>query len=334
MNKEDIKFFRDCLLIDSTSGKERRLGEWLFNHLGTAHNAIEKFEVGDGTLNIRCSWGTPRVYLCTHYDTVPPYIEPTFLDDRITGRGTCDAKGQIMSMWMACQELQSTGVTDFGLLLLAGEETGSFGAKAYDCAFPGAEAVIVGEPTGNRMVKASKGTRSFTVTIHGKPCHSGYPHLGESAVLKFVDFVDRLRKAEFPVDPVLGETTWNIGKLVSDNPQNILSAGVTFRIYFRTTFASEATIPALMESLLPAASDITDNGGDSPLNYFTIPGFDTTVVAFGSDAPQLKKFPKKILCGPGSIEVAHTEREYICYSDIDKASEQYVQFVKYLLNNP
>lgn len=54
------------------------------------------------------------------------------------GRGTCDAKGQIFAMWEACKQLEAKGCTDFGLLLLAGEETGSFGAKAFREQHPGA----------------------------------------------------------------------------------------------------------------------------------------------------------------------------------------------------
>jgi hypothetical protein len=41
-------------------------------------------------------------------------------------------------MWEACKQLEAKGCTDFGLLLLAGEETGSFGAKAFREQHPGA----------------------------------------------------------------------------------------------------------------------------------------------------------------------------------------------------
>ena len=92
---------------------------------------VESFDVGDGTKNILVSWGSPKVVFCSHLDTVPPYISPKFSDDRVEGRGTCDAKGQIFAMWEACLELERRGCSDFALLLLAGEETGSFGAKAF-----------------------------------------------------------------------------------------------------------------------------------------------------------------------------------------------------------
>lgn len=333
VSQSDIEFFLKMLEIDSTSGKERKMAEWLVGNLKTDFNDITVQEVGDGTLNVIVKWGNPSVWFCSHCDTVPPYIPPVREGGKIKGRGTCDAKGQIFSMFMACKELEKRGYTDFGLLVLAGEETGSFGAKAYDRDFDGAEAIIVGEPTGNAMVKASKGTRSFSVTIQGEPCHSGYPHLGESAVLKFNDFLNSMKRRRFRIDPVLGETTWNIGQLHSPNPQNILSGELWFNIYFRTTFATRNSdkLWKKLTDALPAPSCSFDNGGDEPMTYFTFDDIPQTVVAFGSDAPRLTKFEKRILCGPGDIAVAHTDNEYIDIEEINMAVRQYVEFATRLL---
>ena len=56
------------------------------------------------------------------------------------------------------------------------------------------------------------------------------------------------------------------------------------------------------------------------------------VVAFGSDTPRLTKFMHKSLCGPGSISVAHTPREYVLLSDLEKACRQYKSMVINILN--
>lgn len=324
IEEKDLDLFLEMLSVDSTSGRERPMAEWLAAHLKTPGNTVETLEVGDGTLNVRCCWGKPVVWFCSHCDTVPPYIPPTRRNDRIDGRGTCDAKGQVFSMFLACRKLEEMGLTDFGLLVFAGEETGSFGAKAYDRDCPGGDVVIVGEPTGNAMVTASKGTQAFTVRIQGVPCHSGYPELGESAVDIFLDLTERLRATSFPVDPELGETTWNIGKLVSDNPQNILSPELTCRIYFRTTFVSHAMVASVMEGFASDKISVEAHGGDTPMHYLTLEGLPQTTVSFGSDAPRLSRFSRRALCGPGSIVVAHTEREFVLLQDIETAVEQYV----------
>lgn len=328
----NLDFYLEILSIESTSGSERRLAEFLAESLKTERNETELMEVGDGTLNLLVTWGKPRVLFCTHLDTVPPYIAPSVYDAdegerEFRGRGTCDAKGQLFAMWSACEELERRGESGFGLLLLAGEETGSFGAKAFRNTDKGAEYVIVGEPTDNCMVSASKGTKSFLVTLKGVPFHSGYPENGKSAVESFVDFVEELRNTSFPQDDLLGPTTWNIGKLVSDNPQNILSPEVSFRLYFRTTFASDEFVKALIPEMASRYEGMEYQafGGDTPMRYTTFDGFPSKTVAFGSDAPQLWNCDKKILCGAGSILVAHRPDEHILLSELETACGNYVR---------
>ena len=319
-----MELFRQILSFDSTSGSERELGQWLAEHLEAPF--VETFEVGDGTLNVLLRWSeTPRVVYCSHMDTVPPYIPPTFTDDRVLGRGTCDAKGQFYAMYRACQRLAAAGEKDFALLIVSGEETGSWGAKAFSKTGFTAPLLVVGEPTDNCMVSASKGTKRFDLTFTGKAFHSGYPEHGLSAVELFVDFMNALRAAGFPDDPVLGPTTWNVGHLVSDNPQNILSPELSCRLYFRTTFASDAAVVAWMRAQASDRLRVEEVGGDAPARYFTLPGFPTKPVAFGSDAPHLTGFAQKIICGPGTITVAHRDDEFLSLSDFQQAINNYVK---------
>ena len=378
----------EMLNIDSTSGRERKLADFLAERLQTSKCRLERFDVesmaGDAPESYGCpqsllfSWGEPRVLFCTHLDTVPPYIAPSFSSASaeqtlahgdgsgqcsekqsavFRGRGTCDAKGQIFAMYEACLELERRGYSDFGLLLLAGEETGSYGAKAFREAHPGAEWVIVGEPTDNCMASAAKGTKSFEVTFKGEAFHSGYPQYGNSAILYFNDFVNALRSIGFPKDDILGDTTWNIGRLTSDNPQNILSDTLTCRVYFRTTFESDQMVCNIMKNMAgpdarlrfgrPKVQDgsdivakdvapwqramtVTAFGGDSPTHFEVLDGFESKPVAFGSDAPQLTNCQKKILCGPGSILVAHRDDEHITLTDLEKAVQNYIKIYEQL----
>ena len=343
MNNLDL--FIEMLSMDSSSSRERGLSNFLAERFMTGKNRLDRFPVGvteenpdgDGTENLLFSWGTPEIVFCTHLDTVPPYFPPAVdttgaaaLDGEedvvVRSRGACDAKGQIISMYNACLELERRGYSDFALLLLAGEEAGSLGAKSFRGIGMRADYVVVGEPTDNRMVSACKGTKSFEVTLTGKGCHSGYPGYGVSAVDMFVDMVNELRGVSFPVDEVLGETTWNIGRLSSANPQNILSPKLSFRIYFRTTFASDARVCGVMSAFGEMEGvSVKAFGGDTPMNYTVFDGFETATAAFGSDAPQLDGFAHRCLCGPGSILVAHTMDEYVRVSELVKATDQYVR---------
>ena len=381
----DTSLFLQMLQIDSTSGREGEFADFLVERLATSACRVEKFPVESMTVdclegcprpyNILFSWGTPKVVFCSHLDTVPPYIAPTCHNEVQTdcgcndsaiiyGRGACDAKGQIFAMYEACLELERRGHTDFGLLLLAGEETGSFGAKAFNSMtdkpfLTDDVVVVVGEPTDNFMASAAKGTKSFEVEFEGEAFHSGYPQYGRSAVMMFNDFMNALRSIGFPHDPVLGETTWNIGRLSSDNPQNILSDRLTCRVYFRTTFESDEMVCNVMKNIAgleaklrfgrPKAQDgsdivakevadwqrymkVTAFGGDAPTRFEVLDGFKTQPVSFGSDAPQLKCFGRKMLCGPGSILVAHRDNEHILLSDLEKAVENYIEIYKTIAN--
>lgn len=316
-------FFRDILEIDSTSGRERALAEWLLAHVEAPR--AESFEVGDGTLNLLFSWGRPGLVFCTHLDTVPPYIAPSFDGESVHGRGSCDAKGQLYAMYRACRRIAADGGSGFGLLLLSGEETGSFGAKAFSRSGFSAPYLVIGEPTDNCMVSASKGTRSFDLRFTGKAFHSGYPECGRSAVEMFVDFINRLHAEAFPPDAELGETTFNVGQLRSDNPQNILSPSLECRLYFRTTFASMERVDAFMAACAGPDLTVAARGGDDPAAYMTLPGFRTKAVSFGSDAPHLKNFTHKMICGPGSIKTAHRDDECVSLAEIDEAVENYTK---------
>ena len=50
----NLKLFKDILEIDSTSGKERTLALWLYEHLEAPSKQL--MEVGDGTLNLLLTW--------------------------------------------------------------------------------------------------------------------------------------------------------------------------------------------------------------------------------------------------------------------------------------
>ena len=281
--------------LDSTSGKEKELALYIIDNFQTVKNNIELQDVGNDTFNVFIKWGNPQMYFCTHLDTVPPYITPKIEGELIKGRGACDAKGQIAVMFETCLELEKDGHTDFGLLLLAGEETGSYGAKKANLLETDCKYMVIGEPTENKLIGAAKGTKRFEVEIKGKNSHSGYPHLGDNAIESMRLFMNKLAEIDFPIDPILGATTYNIGMLQSMNAVNVISSSVKFMIYFRTTFSSDKMV---FEKVMRMADDkinVDFKGGDMPMNFETFDQGNKNIVAYGSDAPSLSNYGKKIL---------------------------------------
>ena len=76
---------------------------------------------------------------------------------------------------------------------------------------------------------------------------------------------------------------------------------------------------------------VTAFGGDAPTCFEVLEGFPAEPVSFGSDAPQMTAFKHRILCGPGSILVAHRDEEHIMLHDLETAVRNYVKIYKELV---
>src|SRR5204863_2052194 len=100
----------------------------------------------------------PRLVLSTHMDTVPPFIESSEDDEKIYGRGACDAKGIIAAQISAAERLRGEGIEEIGLLFTVDEEQGSAGAQVANLNKPAGVTryLINGEPTDNKLATATK----------------------------------------------------------------------------------------------------------------------------------------------------------------------------------
>ncbi|MFA7361582.1 MAG: M20/M25/M40 family metallo-hydrolase [Candidatus Kapaibacterium sp.] len=316
-----IDFLIKMMEVDSTSGKEENIIDTIKDFYNPVKASLEIQEISNGKHNLFYKWGMPKIIFCSHFDTVPPYIPPSFNDKRISGRGSCDAKGQIAVMSEVCLQLEKEGKTNFGLLMLAGEEVGSYGALTANKLIIGCNYVIVGEPTQNKLIKAGKGNILFDFTIRGRSAHSGYPKEGDDAIERFRLFLNGLRNVKFEEDELLGITTYNVGCLSSENAHNVIPSLVTFKIFFRTTFATHNIIESSVKKICNDNIEYNIKYGDEPIMFHTVEGFETDKVSYGSDAPELYNLGKRLLYGPGSIQTAHTKEEHILMSDIHRAVE-------------
>jgi Acetylornithine deacetylase/Succinyl-diaminopimelate desuccinylase and related deacylases len=313
------EFLLKILEIDSTTGKEEVLAKYLLANAKIGKAKVLSQPVTDRQRNLFFYWGKPKVIFCTHLDTVAPHFLPYRQGRFIYGRGACDAKGQITALYQVCRELVDEGQSNFGLLLLVREETDSLGAKKANQLITGGDYLIVSEPTDNNLISAAKGALVVKVKATGKAAHSGYPLAGISAVNNLVNFLAKLTKLKYAYDNLLGETTYNIGKLKADNPSNVLAKSAECELMFRTTHASYHKIKAQLLRLAGSEIELELNQGGSPIDFYTIPGLATKTVAFGSDAPWLNNLGKPLLYGAGSILDAHTDRERLAVSALNKA---------------
>jgi acetylornithine deacetylase len=273
----------------------------------------------------------PDLVFSTHMDTVPPFIPSSEDHDNIYGRGSCDAKGIIAAQIAACQRLRKEGAA-VGLLFLVGEERDSLGAKVANESPLGSRYLINGEPTENRIATASKGALRVELTARGKMAHSAYPELGESAIEKLLAALERLRKMELPVNPEVGPCTLNIGLIEGGRAPNVIPDHARAQLLYRLVGPSDVLRKQIAEQVAGIAE--AEFVLEIPfMKLRTIPGIENMVAKFTTDIPKLTGWGTPVLIGPGSIHVAHTEREFISKKQLHEAVELYCSIARQLLSN-
>lgn len=328
---DPLAFTRRLVDVESITGNEIACGELLANELSAAGMNVKRVPVKDGRFNVLATFAAtpfPAVSLSTHFDTVPPFIPSREDSDNIYGRGSCDAKGIIGAMAAAALRLHEQK-KDVGLLFLAGEEQGSDGAKianahAHELHGGKCRFLINGEPTESKIAIASKGTLRAVVTASGKMAHSAYPHLGESAIEKLVQALERLRTMKLPSDPEIGPCTMNIGMIKGGRAPNVIPDHAEAQLLFRLIGPSEE----LKQNVKKTVGDLAtvDFYLEIPfMRLQRVDGIPTMIAAFTTDIPALTNWGKPLLFGPGSIHVAHTNHEFIAKKELLAAVDTYVK---------
>jgi acetylornithine deacetylase len=324
---------KQLMSIASTSGDEEAVGFFLRDHLESLGWRVELQAVSKNQNNVIATLNaTPRVWLSTHMDTVPPYIPPTEDDAKIYGRGSCDAKGIIAAQITAAEQLRKDGINDIGLLFTVEEERSSAGAKdandhplAAKC-----EYLINGEPTDNDLAIGSKGTFRLNIIASGKAAHSAYPEEGESAIEKLLDILEDIRHTKFPNDEFFGDTTVNIGTIEGGAALNVIPptarAGLAIRLATKKQPVEDA-----LRSIVRDRAEIEVLSFSEPVRMFEIDGFNKKVVRFTTDIPHLPNWGRPLLLGPGSILLAHTKDEFILKKDLEHSVSLYIDLVRILL---
>ncbi|MBK5994170.1 MULTISPECIES: M20 family metallopeptidase [Streptomyces] len=156
--------------------------------LGTAPESI----VIDGVTHLRWVFGTPRVLLVGHHDTVWPTgsleARPWSVTAGIArGPGVLDMKAGLVQMFHALASLRTLdGVC---VLVNGDEEIGSPTSRALiEEAARGSAAAFVLEASGDRdgaLKTARKGSSRYEVTVHGRAAHAGLdPEKGVNAAVE------------------------------------------------------------------------------------------------------------------------------------------------------
>lgn len=360
----DIALLAELVRFPSVSREpSRAIAAFAGERLESAGCRVWRQEYDDGRkLNLLARKGPERaggLLLCAHLDVVPA-DEPGWSSDpfrlverggRLYGRGAADMKGFVALALNRLAAIRADQLhSPLALLLTSDEELGSLGAQAFvrewKGDFPLPRSVLVGEPTGLRVVRMHKGHLRVRVSVAGRPAHSGFPHLGQNAIERAGPVIaalsqlaaemrrERTQTSEFFPEcpyPVL-----NLGVIRGGQAVNVVPAvcELTLGIRLLPGQRSDEAVTRVRDALaeLPqpvraavAVEVLNDSppmlcDAGAPLNagLAELLGQSETLGSlYASDAGTLSRLGLDcVLCGPGDMTDAHRPDESIAIDQL------------------
>jgi len=285
-------------------------------------------------------------------------FDPRIENGRLYGRGSCDTKAGMAALLAALSRVLERGSLRRNLIVVgeADEELGSVGVADVQAALGSRKPgwVIATEPTSLRLVTQHKGIALARLVARGVACHSSDPAAGRNAIFSISRAalaIDKLN-AELATrpHPRLGAGSMSVGLVSGGQAANIVPDEAWLLTDRRTLPGEDAGIVrADIEAALAAAGvddvDVVACSVEKPAlsTPDSEPGVhacqaalasqalstETGTAAFGTDAGVFGEYGiPGVVFGPGSIEQAHTSREYVDVSEVEAATEVYVALLE------
>lgn len=320
----------ELLAIPSLSGSEKAVVDFVTKWLVARGWNVTVQEVSKGRGNVWASRSGGGVAFSTHLDTVPPHIAPRIEQDKLYGRGACDAKGIAAAMMVAAERLVQSGENRIDLLLVVGEEQGSDGARAANNLSTKSRFLVNGEPTESKLASGAKGSLRVTVRTRGREAHSAYSQLGESAIEPLLQLLPTIHQLPLPSDSVLGQTTVNIGTIRGGTAANIVPAHAEAELMIRLV-GDVKPVKKLVQDWAKGRAEVEFGSHIPAQKFHIVDGFEVAPMAYTSDIPLLPRWGTPLLFGPGSIHVAHTPDEHIDIDELRASVDAYERIARQLL---
>ena len=284
-------------------------------------------------------------------------------DNKVYGRGTCDMKGFIacslaLAPYFASQNLKKPIHFSFTY----DEETACQGApvmiKELKNRNLNCSVCIVGEPTNMKAVQAHKGCYEYSTHFKGLAGHGSAPDKGVNAVEFATRFINRLLelreelKSRQPKNSIFTPpyTTLGIGRIKGGLARNVIADQCVVDWELRPVvpedgeFVNEIMDTYVKDVLLPKMKKVYPKADIKKEIIGEIIGFNKEekseainlicnltgdnsreVVSFGTEAGLFQEIGiSTVVCGPGSVEQAHTIDEYVSFDQLKKCLKMLV----------
>ena len=190
------------MLIDSPTGNEQQVGDWLEQRL-RALAPHELVRARNSLCVVPCAPrpGASTLMLLGHTDTVPKLGEnPVRREgDKLHGLGASDMKAALAVMLELCAQAKGRAPRHDLVCVFYGGEEGSFDESEmpaiHEAARPWFERTTLAvcmEPTDGQIQLGCLGTAHAEVTFTGKRAHSARPWQGDNAIHKSAGLLARL----------------------------------------------------------------------------------------------------------------------------------------------
>lgn len=304
------------------------------------------------------------VLVASHLDTVPvdgmeidPF-DPNIEGGRLYGRGSCDTKAGMAALLDALARVLERGTLRRNVIVVgeADEELGSVGVADVYGALGGRRPdwVIATEPTSLRLVTQHKGIALARLVARGVACHSSNPAAGRNAIVAIsraaLAVADLNELLAATPHPRLGAATMSVGLMRGGHSANIVPDEAWLLCDRRLLPGEDAErVRTDIEAALAAAGveHVEVSGCTVEKPALSTPDEDpgvrafqavlasqglateTTTAAFGTDAGVFGEYGiPGVVFGPGSIEQAHTAREYVEVAQVEAATEVFVALLE------
>jgi len=347
-------------------GAEKACAEHLAKLLKSHQFSVERYEHQPGCTSLVARFPgadgdlAPLVFT-GHLDTVPlgqqPWSVPPFAGeiqgDRLYGRGSSDMKAGVAAFVSAAIEVAREGDLQrgFALVITAGEETGSEGARhlaKLDVLGP-ASGLVVAEPTSNQLAVAHKGALHLRAQVRGRTAHGSMPHLGENAITKAMKVITKLEAFSFRLapHPLLGAPTVAVTSIKAGENVNSIPDTCTFTLDVRTIPGIDHT-QALQElqtvlgrevQFEPPLADMPPVGTDPEeafvrcvlrcLSESDVGAIGLPYFTDGSVLQSAYSGCPTVILGPGEPSQAHQTDEFCLVEKINEAAEIYRETIEH-----
>ncbi|GGB82745.1 M20 family metallopeptidase [Staphylococcus nepalensis] len=287
------------------------------------------------------------------YDPFKGEIE----DGKLYGRGTSDMKSGLAALYLALESVYEEGYElnkDIEFLATAGEEVDSIGAKHYvqSTTMDNIDAIIIAEPTSEKVAIGHKGALWIEVTLTGKTAHGAMPEQGINAVEgmnKVINLVNDLKEEWAEETAALGKSSISANMINGGIQTNVIPDQCVLNVDIRTVtpnihdnlynqfnqrlnqlFSDNTSPKVSTQVLLDRATVLTNENAEIIQNALDISNENNiTGMAYYTDGSVLNPDSNipTLIYGPGIETLAHQPNEYV----EAKAFERSIDFFKNLI---